>query len=212
MDLTLKEIFDGIQCVAVITASSVAIYGIDSWRKESRWKRKYELAEEALSLFYQVHQDIRTIRSPFGFGGEGKSRAKGENETKEESEIYDRQYVVMERYNQNKTALEKLQALKFRFSVVFGRNNEKHFDEVTKIFNEMFFAYGRIADFQLEKLQSVDENNLRELLIESRQVMYSHHDSSKDPIEQRLVKLISEIEVVCKDIIGRDIEIKNKGE
>lgn len=43
--------FDVIKSLSIIIASIVAIYGINSWRREAKWKRKYELAEEVLSLF-----------------------------------------------------------------------------------------------------------------------------------------------------------------
>jgi len=36
----------------------VAIYGIDSWRREHKGKRQLELAEETLALFYEARDVI----------------------------------------------------------------------------------------------------------------------------------------------------------
>src|SRR5579863_4149306 len=117
------------ESISVIVASIAAMWGIISWRKETRWKRKYELAEEVLSCFYETHQIIKNIRSPFGFSGEGEAYRK-EADFLTNNHAYDRFYVIRERYEKNKTAFEKLQVLKFRFIAVFGKKYEKPFHEL----------------------------------------------------------------------------------
>lgn len=65
MDIELiKSIGIIIASISAIIASITAIIGINSWRQESKWKRKYELAEDLLANVYEAHQSIRTIRSP----------------------------------------------------------------------------------------------------------------------------------------------------
>ncbi len=96
--MPLNLVFEIIKVVAVVIASFVAIFGITSWRREAKWKRKYELAEEVLSLFYEVRERIESIRSPFSNTQEGKTRKRGENENGEVAEILDNAYVVFERY------------------------------------------------------------------------------------------------------------------
>jgi hypothetical protein len=78
-------LFDIIKSISIIIASTVAIYGINSWRRETKWKRKYELAEETLSLFYEVQDVISIIRSPFSRNEEGKKRNRIENEKKKKT-------------------------------------------------------------------------------------------------------------------------------
>ena len=43
----------------------VAIYGIDSWRREHKGKREIELAEDVLALFYEARDAIKYMRFPF---------------------------------------------------------------------------------------------------------------------------------------------------
>jgi hypothetical protein len=38
--------------ISVIIASWAAVYGIDAWKREFTGKRRIQLAEEALELFY----------------------------------------------------------------------------------------------------------------------------------------------------------------
>ena len=77
-NIDLKLVFDILKSISIIIASGVAIYGINSWRREIKWKRKYELAEETLSLFYEVQDAISIIRSPFVSVSEGKTRKRQE--------------------------------------------------------------------------------------------------------------------------------------
>ena len=95
--LTLNEIVDIIKSLGVIIASIIAIRGINNWRRESKWKRKYELAEEVLASIYEAHHAIQIIRSPLGFSDEGASRPKKDNETPEETKIYNQAYITRER-------------------------------------------------------------------------------------------------------------------
>jgi hypothetical protein len=97
----LEEWIDIAQSLSVIVASAVAIYGIDAWRRQFVGRRRIELAEETLALFYQARDIIRAIRSPFGWSGEGQTRKRAPNERPEDKEALDRAYVLIERYNKN---------------------------------------------------------------------------------------------------------------
>jgi hypothetical protein len=55
---TLKDWIDLIQGVSVIIASGMAFVGIKAWREEFVGKRRIELAEEVLALFYQAKDII----------------------------------------------------------------------------------------------------------------------------------------------------------
>jgi hypothetical protein len=191
-----------IESISIIAASLTAILGIVSWRNEARWKRKYELAEDVLSKFYESQQIIKNIRSPFGFSYEGKTRQKSDFETKEESAIYDKAHVAFERFEKNKEVIEKLQSLKFRFITVFGRDNEKLFDELTKIINEIFFASREIAGIRLGEYGEMETSEKGRKLRELQKTIYWTTKIEDDPIEQRVQKLIKDVEKICKKIIG----------
>lgn len=203
MDIELiKSIGIIIASISAIIASITAIIGINSWRQESKWKRKYELAEDVLANVYVAHQSIRTIRSPIGFGGEGESRKVGENETQNETKVYNQAYVVIERFNRNKKAIENLQVLKFRFIAIFGKTHEKHFDKIAQILNKIFIAASEIARIRLGEYgndpqiigQEIRKNNL---------IIYSRGNIKEDEIEQELIKSIEYIEKECRTVIGR---------
>ncbi|WP_420319850.1 hypothetical protein [Flagellimonas sp.] len=192
---------DILQSLGIIIASVVAIWGINSWRREAKWKRKYELAEEVLANLYEAHQAIRIIRSPVGFGNEGSSRKKNENETPKETEVYNQAYVSRERFERNRKSLEKLHSLKFRFIALYGKEFEQHFDIFSQTINKIFYAADQIAMIKLGQYGD-DTELIREILKESRSDLYAKYKGD-DEIEKELNKAVKEIENKCRSIIGK---------
>ena len=78
--MTITEISQFFQSVSIIVASLAAVYGFDAWRREFIHKRRVELAELVLELFYKARDVIFEIRSPFGYAREGATRRADEDE------------------------------------------------------------------------------------------------------------------------------------
>jgi hypothetical protein len=195
-------IFDVLQNIAIIIASSVAIRGINSWRREAKWKRKYELAEEVLATLYESYHAIKVIRSPLGFGNEGSSRTKSENETTAETEIYNQAYVTRERFERNRKPLEKLHTLKYRFIALHGKEFEEHFDKFSQTMNKIFFASDQIAMVKLGQYGE-DKKLIGEILKESRANLYARIQGN-DEIGKELQEAMEVIEYKCRSIIGKN--------
>lgn len=202
----MKEnfVFDLIQCICVIIASVTAIYGITSWRRELKWKRKYELAEEVLSLFYECKEKISIIRSPGGYVGEGKTRKRSENEKPEETEILDNAYVFFERYKREKEPFIKLYTLKFRFIAVFGKNANEPFDEMRKIVNEILMAANRLGNryWKDQGRKRFTEQQFEKHLAEMEkyeEIVWTTYDD--DEFENKVNKSIEKIEIYCLSIM-----------
>lgn len=197
---TWMIVFEILESLGIIIASGVAVWGIYSWRREAKWKRKYQLAEEVLTNLYESHQAIRTIRNPVGFGNEGSSRTKNKNETLKQTKIFNQAYVTRERYERNKTPLEKLHALKFRFTALYGKDSEKYFDTFSQTLNNIFFASDEIARVHLGEYGE-DKTLIRDTMRACRRVLYAAF-KDEDEIENDLKIAISGIENKCREIIG----------
>ena len=61
----ITTILEIIESISLIIASITAIIGISAWRRELKGKKEYDLAEEALYLFYESRDRIRIIRNLF---------------------------------------------------------------------------------------------------------------------------------------------------
>jgi len=206
-DMGLKIYLDLIQGLSVIIASIVAVCGISSWRRETKWKRKYELAEEVLSNFYEVSESFEVIRHPAGYVGEGKTRVKNKSETLEESEILDQAYVVFERYEKEKEPFVKLMSLKYRFMVLFGKEAVEPFNEIFKLRNTLFIAANRLGRRywkdqgrrQFEEKQF--EKHLKEM--EKQEAIFWSDLSDEDEFKKQVDLTIYKIENICQNIIEK---------
>ena len=205
--MELKNYVDIIQALSVATASIVAVFGISSWRREAKWKRKYELAEEVLSCFYDVSERFEIIRNPAGYVGEGKTRKRNENESKEESEILDNAYVVIERFEKEKASFVKLKSLKYRFMVLYGREAGNPFDEIDTLKNRLFLASHILGTRYWKdqgRLNFTDEQFEKHLegMRQQEEIFWSSLEDG-DEFKESVNKTISKIESICRKIIER---------
>jgi len=143
--------------MSVVIASCTAIYGINAWKREFRGKRQIELAEEALSLFYEAREVITGARSCLSFGYEGKTRESGAEETPAQKKARDAAYVIFERFQPHEELFSKLHAMRYRFMAQFGIDASKPFEELRKIRNEIFSAARRLGRLWAEDLSLIDE-------------------------------------------------------
>jgi len=61
---------DTITIIATLTATTIAIMGLRTWRKQLRGKTEYELARRLLRSVYKVRDAIHIARNPFASAGE----------------------------------------------------------------------------------------------------------------------------------------------
>ena len=199
----LKYWADLAQSLSLIFAALFAIYGFDAWRREFVGKRRIELAEEVLALFYQAKDILEEVRSPFGFGGEGKTRKAEPKETPEQKEALDRAYVLIERYNKHSETFSRLHSLRYRFIAQFGKEPATPFDELNKVINELIAAAYQMARYSNVSYDTFRTEEAREKhhqrLIELDLIYYGGTD--EDPISPRVLKLIEDMEKTCKNVI-----------
>lgn len=200
-----------LESIAVIFASLIAsgtvIYGVKAWRREYIGKRKIELAEEVLALFYEARDVISYIRNPFSFGGEGSTRNAAPNESPEEKQINDNAFVVFERYNKRQDLFNKLYSMRYRYMAQFGENSAKPFDELRKIVNEIFSSSRRLSHYWKQqgrrqwKSDAEFKKHLNEM--QKHEAVFWEKSSDEDPIIPRVDKVISDIEAQSLRIMGK---------
>jgi len=201
--MLLKDLAEIGQSVSLILASLFAIYGIDAWRREYVGKRRIELAEEVLALFYQARDIIGTIRSSFGYVGEGETRKPGPNENPEHKEALDQAYVLIERYNRHTEVFSRIHALRYRFMAQFGTDSMAPFEELNRVINELILSARRKARHSTQPERTLQSEEALERhhqeFIEIERVYYSGFED--DPISPRVNKIVGDIERVCRSVI-----------
>lgn len=208
--MDLKTILEVIQGGSIILASITAIYGISSWRREAKWKRKYEIAEEVLTTFYEISDKFERIRSPVSYVGEGETRKRSEQETKEESEILDKAYIVFERFEKEKDSFIKLRTIKYRFMVLYGKKSVEPFMEIERLTSKLLFASKQLGQryWKEQGRKEFTEKQLEKHLAkmeELENIFWS--DNENDPFKNEINVTITKIEKICGDILGKNSRI-----
>jgi len=190
--------------IALIIASGVAIYGINAWRREFRGKRQIELAEDALTLFYEAQNVIGALRSPLGGQEEGTSRKPQKEESPARKSARDAAYAVFERYQNRQELFNKIYSMRYQFMARFGLEAAKPFEDLRGIVNEIFGAARRLARLWATDISSLRSDQEKNQHFEKQQkyeaVFWDTYDED-DPINPKLDQVISDIEHVCKPII-----------
>jgi hypothetical protein len=206
--MTLLNTLQGIfVIVASVIAAGTVIYGINAWRREYAGKRKLELAEEVLALFYESRDAIRFIRNPFGKAGEGSTRDSAPNETPEEKQINNNAYVAFERYNKRQDLFNKIHSMRYRYMAQFGKDSAKPFDDLNGIVNDILRSASMLPHYWKQQGHRKWENDeeFKKHLDEmhKHEAVFWETSPDKDRITPRLQAVISEIEAQSADVIGK---------
>lgn len=141
----MAELVTLTQAGAVVMASWAIVSGVGAWKREFIGKRKIDLAEQVLAKFFEVQDAIAYIRNPFSSGTEGQSRQKGPAETAAETELLNRGYIVVERYQQKEQVFVEFNILKYKFMASFGKETESIFTDTTRAVNSIFISARMLA-------------------------------------------------------------------
>lgn len=188
----IKMVLEIINTVVIVV---VAIVGFKAWKKEFLSKRKIELAEEVLALFYEAKDAICAIRHPVGYMDEGKTRKPQDNETPTQKKARDDAYVVYERYQKRQEIFNKLHSKRYQFMARFGSDKVENFDKLKEIIGEIFIATDNLVDIWSRGRE--DEKSLER----QRQNESISRGTENDKIGKRLKNIILNVEKICEPII-----------
>lgn len=172
----MNHVMEVATAVSVLIGALAFLSGVSAWKREFVGKRRIELAESVLAVFYEAEDAIREIRSPFSHEGEGRSRKRSRNETEEESRILDQAYVVFERYQKREQLFAQLRSMRYRFMAAFGAEAGEPFEEVARVVREILVAaqmlgkhywlrQGRVQMTEQEFKKHLDEMQKREAIL-----------------------------------------------
>jgi hypothetical protein len=202
----LSPIIELITQLSAIIALWVAIYGIDSWRREHIGKKRADTAEEALALIYEAFDAIEQIRHPVSFGDEHGDIERGEREPDEKWQARKNANVVFVRYNKHQELFNKLHAMRYRFMAQFGAENVEPLLEVRKVTNEVLSAANTLSRLWPRSHFITDEQWDKHLeLVEKYEAKFWSTFSDEDELANRVKLAIKSMEAIAKS------EIEGKG-
>lgn len=190
------------ESISIILACCALIAGIGAWKREFIGKRKIELAEETLSIFFEVQDAISYIRNPFSSSSEGSSRKKESHESPEEAQLLDRGYIVFERYEQRRDAFMRFNTVKYRFMAVFGKETEDIFSRTNKTLNSIFSAANILSRhyWQRQGRTEMTKDEFQKHLEEMKKfemIFWDHYDDN-DEVKSELAAVQARLDAVTR--------------
>lgn len=193
---------EGLKQISILIAAWVAIYGIDSWRREHTGKRRIELAEDTLALFYEAVDIIKLMRLPVSFTNETENIERWKHESDAEFQARKNASVVFVRYNQHLELFNKIYSMRYRFMAQIGRDKAKPFDDLKNIVNEITGAARALSRlWSHECLVTDDQRKQHRELIKKYEAVFWDEFEYDDPITLKVNAVITEIESTCKAVI-----------
>ena len=204
--IDINVILEFVANITVFAAAIVAIIGFNSWRKQLRAKREYEIAEEVMASFYEVKDIISYIRTPLAWGGEGESRRVIPGETPEQTRVLNLAYVTFERYQHNIKLFSRISSYQYRFMFHFGSDSKAPFMELRKVLSELQNAARLLGTFWARREEIVQksgkEAKLSDDINKYESVIWEGKDS-EDPISIKVDKIVSNIEIILTEYIQK---------
>ena len=197
---------DTILAIAGITASAVAVWGLTAWRRELTARRRAELAEQTLAMFYEARDLLAWVRTAGSFGGEGESREPEPNETEDDTRYRNATYVPIERLSHQAEFWGRFDAGRYPFMAVFGETNAEPFQTIREIRNRVRISAGML----LRTHGQVNEDRPeRQQQWEKWEDDIGWGPIENDKLAPKIDRAVSDIEAVCRPAITGSGEKSN---
>jgi hypothetical protein len=195
------EIKDGIdiaQLIVIVFVAIPAFLGLNTWRVQLVGRKKVELAEEALTLAYELQEVIEYARCPLTYVGEGENRERRDQEDESVQHRNDVLYSRVARLSEYAEEFARLRTVGLRFRAYFGEQAQ---DAITTFAKTRMEIFNAVSMLMTEDPEDKYELDLRK---ELKGVVWSHH-SEKLPneIKERINDAVVEIEGVCRPVLTK---------
>lgn len=199
----ISEVLQVVESAAIILAASVGVYSVDAWRREHIGKRRLELAEEVLALFYKSRDIVSHIRSIGGYAHESDSRTSAPDESDDLKSALDAAYVHLERYRSHSDHFAQLQAVRYRFMAQLGVDATRPFDDLHSVLMEICSAANmrmRLARRDSFRGPQAEIDHF-DRVERYEKICYQGFDD--DPIQPKMDAILRSIEKLCRAAIEK---------
>lgn len=194
-----------LESASIIVAAVVGIFGINAWRREHVGKRRIELAEEVMALFYEARDAIADVRNPLSLQAEGESRPASGRETEGDKLARDRAYIPIKRLQERSQLFSRIFAVQYRFMAMFGQEAGQPFLDLDTVIREIRVASGCLGDYLAERAVAANREERQRLAEDIRRaegVVSASFADGADEIAQRMSGIVNQVEGTCRPVIA----------
>jgi hypothetical protein len=179
------------QALPGLVTAILAIYAVTAWRRDFLGRRRIELAEEVLALFYRARDAIHDIRI-IGLPDEKKS----DNPIRDV--MRERPFVPIQKHASYSELFARLQAVRYQFMARFGEDKIAPFNELDQIVQKLNLALRMLNRAERGLIVPTPE---KEKTMKQAQAIAWESSDTDDVINPRLDRVISNIEKITRPII-----------
>ena len=183
------------QAGAAIIVAVGTIIGLSKWRNDIAWKRKLEVAERTLMLFYRAREVIKSSRD-FEISPDETSEDTNRDD-RDLQGLFSQKYTQtpLNKLNKENELFAEIKTIRFLFIFHLNNSSEKPFQELTEIVDQI--KEGSAGLKSLPALKNIEVNDkLRHLINKWKDGFYQKREN--DPINKRLDEAIAQIEATCR--------------
>lgn len=179
---------------AIIFAAWIAKRSVREWREERLEARQSEVAEQALILAYQAPEVFDRIRSVGGFSGEGSSRKPEADETPEEKQRRDNDFVPIERIANEARFFEQVVEIRPRVDALFGKGHAQPFHEFLRMRWEIIGAARALSQLRQRTYFPTEEQQAKHHARLEQYERIIWRWPKDDPFEESFTDAVASIE------------------
>lgn len=140
---------DWIVALAAALASWQGIKSLGIWRREEAERRRMELAEVALSEFYEARDIFKWVRTPSGEREVAVQPATDDAETRTQAQrdIY---YPILKRLADDGDFFGRMRARRYRVQALFGPAGAEPYDIINAVHGKVALAAKMLVQTQQE--------------------------------------------------------------
>lgn len=174
-------------------------------------KRRIDLAEDVLTLIYEIHDVLASVRSLLGHPEEGQTCPGMPDATDKEKAMLSTAYIPIERCNSRLELFARLRSLRYRFMALNGKDAGLPFDELNIIRHSLARPYynlqRRIKELH-RKIKTTDTGQYDKMLDALWEDWKDKNDREElneegdDLVLEKHRTVITKFEAVCRKAIG----------
>ncbi len=193
-----KYIIENAGAIAALVGVVIAFYGLETWKREYRFKRNSELLEEALVLFYQAEHAIAYLRNIFIVSNELQDfEFPSELEDGYSKEKYKYTYTIRRRFDEKQSIFNKLYAIELRFRARFGIESITAFNSMRDKVKELLITASRYSIKGLDKEEIVE---IQKIIWKDYNIQFKDGDTFGDAIN----KIVEDFDKLCRSKIKKN--------
>lgn len=190
-----------VQALAPAVTVGLAVFGLFVWHWQMVGKRKFEIAEQAVTVWREAIDALSHVRDPFVRGGEGDSIKLDEKMTGKERANAERVRYIFERLNNTSESFKNVRLTQILVDLHIDRQAARAFDVLFRVRHHIRVdAQMMVDDFEEYFATPEQQTEYQERRTAYRRTINERRDKN-DEYSKVLDEATEVVESRCREIL-----------